>query len=202
MPDLKRLQHERVGSRKRRRWLAIFAAPVAIIVMAFLAPAGAANAVPAKPSQPDTPNVTLYLTNASSYCADVKNSNNTAGAAIWLYKCSAGKSEHWYEVDGLQCGSGSPEFICAELIDVRATGLCMSMNGSRKVVLQNCGSNGNGDPVESLWIPDTGAENGWRNLSWGPSGDLAVASNKQGDALYGVNASAGCGGCWYRWTDS
>ena len=196
-----RLWLERIGLRRSRRWLAVFAAPVAITTMTVLAPAGAASAAQAAPLMPDVPNVTIYLTNASSYCADVKDSNNVSGTTIWLYKCAQGKSEHWYEIDGVDCGT-SGQYICSYFIDVRNTSVCLGMNGSRNVVLQGCGSNGNGYRTSELWITDTGSENGWRNFDWGSNGDLAVASDKQGDKLYGTNASAGCGGCWYHWTDS
>jgi hypothetical protein len=196
-PDVMRGQASR-GS-WRRRWLAVFAAPIAISSLA-VALAGPASAAPAAP-QADAPNITIFLTNASSYCADVKNSVNKAGTTIWLYKCSLGKSEHWYEIGGEACGVDAPT-ICTEFVDVRNTSLCLAMNATRHVVLQGCGSNGENPPVQSLWVVHTGPENGWRSAAWGPMGDLAVARDVQGDPLFGADASAGGCGCWYHWSES
>jgi hypothetical protein len=199
-PDVTRGWRASRGSPRRRR-LAVFAVPITICGLA-VALAGPASAAPAAPQIPNAPNITIFLTNATSYCADVKNSVNKAGTAIWLYKCSAGKSEHWYEIGGRACGVQQPT-ICTEFIDVRNTSLCLAMNANRNVVLQNCGVNGSGPPVQSLWVVHTGPENGWRSAAWGGMGDLAVASDKQGDLLHGLDVSAGeCNGCWYHWTES
>jgi len=195
-----RLFYDSCRSRKRRWRLAIFAALVTITTLASLGSAGAASAASARLAAPDVPNVTIYLTNASSYCADVKDSVNSAGTAIWLYKCSGGKSEHWYEFGDVECGNGGQD-ICSYFVDTRNKNVCLGMNGARNVVLQGCGPNGAGYTTSELWILDTGTERGWRNFGWGPNGDLAVASDKQGDLLFGTDASAGCG-CWYHWTDS
>jgi hypothetical protein len=200
-PGITWLWHQSRVPRPRRWWLAVLAALVAITTMASLGSGGAASAAPAGSAAPDVPNVTVYLTNASSYCLDVKDSVNSAGTAIWLYKCSGGKSEHWYEFGGVECGNGG-EYICSYFEDTRNENVCLGMNGSRDVVLQGCGPNGADYTSSELWIEDTGTEDGWRNFAWGPNGDLAVASDKQGDLLYGTDASAGCGGCWFRWTDS
>jgi hypothetical protein len=194
------MMHRKMAVTRRRRWLAVFAVPVAISCLAVLAIASPVSAAPSAP-QVDTPNVTIFLTNERSYCADVKNSVNKAGTAIWLYKCSLGKSEHWYDVGGQNCGVlGTPQ--CDEFIDVRNTSLCLAMNASRKVVLQGCGRNGQNPPEQSLWVVDTGPENGWRNAGWGPEGDLAVASDKQGDLLGAADVSASKCHCWYHWSES
>ncbi|MGO9079588.1 MAG: hypothetical protein ACLQDY_11180 [Streptosporangiaceae bacterium] len=172
--------------------------------MVALWPVSAASAMPQTPLRPDTPNVYIHLTHAPSYCAAIKNDNNHSGATIWLYKCAQAKSKNWYEVDGVECGDGG-QYICSYFIDVKNFGrhsLCLGMNGARKVLLQGCGGNGNEYLTSELWIQDTGPEDGWRNFDWGGMGDLAVAKDRQTDPLYGVDASSGCGGCWYRWSDS
>jgi hypothetical protein len=192
-PAVTRPWHASRGSRQRRRWLALFAAPIVISSLALVVQAGPASAAP---------NITIRLTNAPSYCADVKNSVNKAGTTIWLYKCSQGKSEHWLEIGGRACGVQQPN-LCTEFIDARNTSLCLAMSSSHKVVLQGCGAGGGNPPARSLWIVHTGPENGWRNFGESPSGDLAVASDKQGDPLVGVDVSAGgCNGCWYHWSES
>jgi hypothetical protein len=203
-PDITRLSDGSRRSRGRRR-LAVFAASVAITTMSAFLSAGGAAAAPAAPLIPDTPNVTIFLKNSPSFCADIKNDNNHAGATIWLYKCSQSKSDHWYEIDGVDCGT-TGQFICSYFIDVQnygANSVCLGMTGARNVVLQTCGNNGNEYLTSELWIQDTGSENGWRNYNWGPSGDLAVASNTATDPLFGVDAGGGGGcQCWYRWSDS
>jgi hypothetical protein len=202
-PDITRRGHEGRRSRRHRRWLAVSTVSVAISIMAVLGSAGAASAASGPRLMPDTPKVTISLTNAPSYCAAVKNDNNTSGATIWLYKCAQANSYHWYEIDGVECGIGGQN-ICSVFIDVPTAGahsLCLGMNSARNVVLQGCGNNGNSATTSEEWIQDTGGENGWRNFTWGPNGDLAVAAATNTDKLDGVDATAGCGGCWYRWTD-
>jgi len=192
-----RQRHKRTGSRSGRRWLAVLAAPAAITFMALLAPAGVASAATAAPAG-GVPTVTIYLSNAPTYCADVHNNDNKAGGIVDLYLCKNAKNDHWLYVGGVACGTGG-ENICTEFIDTKNTSVCLSMNGARNVVLQNCGTNGGNPPDESLWIVDTGPENGWRNFSWGGNGDLAVAAVKQDDDLFGVNASSPCG-CQFHWS--
>jgi hypothetical protein len=165
--------------------------------MALLAPVGAASAAVATPSAGGVPSVTIFPTNAKSLCADVRNNNNKAGGIVQLYPCSKSVSDHWLYVGGLECGS-SGERVCTEFIDTRNTSVCLSMNGARNVVLQNCGGNGNSDPSESLWIVDTGRENGWRDFSWGGMGDMAVSALKSNVNLFGADASAPCR-CQYHW---
>jgi hypothetical protein len=194
-PDITRRGHKSRGSRKRRRWLAVFAAPVAITTMAVLGPTGSVSVASARTAA-DVINVTIHLTNASSYCADVKDSVNQPGTRIWLYKCALGGSEHWYQHSPVQCATGG-QFICSVFVDVKNTSVCLGMDGARHVLLQGCSA---GYTTAEEWIKHTGPENGWRNEFWDGNGDLAVASDTQGDLLYGVNASNGCGGCWFRWT--
>ncbi len=187
--------HRRIGSRSRGRWLAVSAAAsAAIAVMGLLVPAGAASAA-------GTPNVTIFLTYAPTKCADVHNYDNNAGGIVDIYPCASAKNDHWLYVGGVNCTGSINEPICTEFIDAKNTSVCLSMNGARNVVLQNCGTNGNLPPAGSLWLVDTGAENGWRNLAWGANGDMAVANTTTNNPLYGVDASAPCG-CWFRWSVS
>jgi hypothetical protein len=192
------------GRRPPRYWLAALTPSVAIAALAVLAPVSAASAhTPHAQSAVRTPHVKVRLTRARSYCAAIKNGNHNAGAVVWLYKCTKANSDTWIEVDGVICNL-SGQAICAEFIDPKSTNLslCMAMNGGRKVVLQGCGTNGTDPPSQSEWIVDTGPENGWRDFAWGGMGDLAVLKVKDKEPLIGVDASAGCGGCWFHWTDN
>jgi hypothetical protein len=193
-PAIMRRPHERPGSRTRVRGLAILAV---LTFLAVLVPAGAASASAAAPAG-DTPIVTIFLTNSSSFCVDLRGNDNNAGAIAELYPCKSSKSDHWLDVAGLQCGDGGAN-ICTEFIDSKHTSECLSMNSARNVVLQNCGLNGNNDPDESEWILDTGTEDGWRNFQWGPNGDMAVAANKANEFLHGTSYPCNC---WLRWSVS
>jgi hypothetical protein len=190
-PDLTRRRRRSTGPRALRRWLAVFAVPVALATMAVLAPTGAASAAP---------NITIYLTNASSFCADVKDSVNKAGTPIWLYHCSQGKSEHWYDFGSQACDM-SGQYICDVFIDTRNQSLCLGVNAARSAVLVSGDSVNH--PTTCEWVVDTGGENGWRNAAWGAMGDLTVRGNVQGDLLFATETSNGdCPGCWWRWTQS
>jgi hypothetical protein len=206
------LRSERTGPRRRRYWLAAFAAPAAITTMitvlgsaatASAAPqasAVTASAAPRSSPVPLTPHVKIRLTRSRTYCAAIKNGNHHAGAVVWLYKCTKSSSDTWLEV-GAVCGT-TGQSVCTEFIDPKKTSLCLSLNPARKVVLHGCGQNGSDPPNLSLWIVNTGTEDGWRNLAWGPQGDMAVAKNRDKKPLIGLDAGAGCNGCWFHWTDS
>jgi hypothetical protein len=196
-PALMRRRHERTGSRTRVRGLAVLAV---LSAMAFLVPAGAASASEAAPLS-GLPTVKIFLTNSRSFCADIRGNDNAAGGTVELYPCASSKSDLWIDLNNLQCGSGG-NFICTEFVDSRNDTVCLAMNSARNVVLQACGHGGDNPSTQTEWLVDTGAENGWRNYDWGANGDLYVAAAKANDFLHGTNASAGCGGCWYRWSVS
>lgn len=195
-PAIMRRRHERTGSRTRVRGLAVLAA---LFFMAFLVPAGTASASQAAP-QGGVPIVTIFLTNSRGFCADVRGNDNKAGGTVELYPCKSSKSDHWLDLDDLQCGTGG-QFICSVFVDSRNDTACLAMNSKRNVVLQNCGFGGDKPTIQAEWLVDTGKENGWRNFNFGVTGDLYVAANKANDLLHGIDASAGCN-CWFRWSVS
>ena len=45
-----------------------------------------------------SPNITISLTNAPSYCVNREGGSNARGATVFLYACSGGNN-HWYEAD-------------------------------------------------------------------------------------------------------
>ena len=42
--------------------------------------------------------ITICLKNSTSFCVDVKDSNDVAGQPVWLYSASGAKDYHWLEV--------------------------------------------------------------------------------------------------------
>jgi hypothetical protein len=179
--------------RHGRRVATIFAASVAAAAMVVVALPGNASAAVSR-VRSDTPVVVIHLTNASSYCADVKNDNNTDGATVWLYKCSQSNMDQWLELGGIECGTGG-EYICDEFIDAKNYNVCLGLNAARYAVLVNCGPNGAGDPADGLWIPNS--DNNLRNFEWGTLGDLAAANATATSRLYGENLSEGG---WHEWS--
>ena len=45
-----------------------------------------------------SPDITISLTNAPSYCVNRDGGSNARGATVFLYACSGG-NDHWYEAD-------------------------------------------------------------------------------------------------------
>jgi hypothetical protein len=86
---------------------------------------------------PQTSSVTIYLTNASSFCADVKDSDNVSGQPIWLFSCSSAGDKRWIPVEfSANCIIANP---CYELQDAQDTSLCMSLDvSSNTIVLGRC----------------------------------------------------------------
>ena len=86
------------------------------------------SVVTADPASAD-PVVTICLTNAPSFCADVKNSVNTSGQPIWLYRPQDGaKDYHWIEVS-VPCGDTvclCPVSNCVEFEDAQNINLCLA----------------------------------------------------------------------------
>jgi len=133
------------------------------------------------------PQVTIYLTNSTSYCADVKDSRNVSGQPIWLYKCSQAGDYHFYEVGGINCVAGSN---CYNFEDVQNTSLCLSATSGRTVALGTCNAG------LSAWYRQGGNHMG--NGFYGASGDLTVYSPlSNGDLLYAAGSSSGA---WQQWS--
>lgn len=146
---------------------------------------------------PDTPPpFTIHLTNASSYCIDVKNDNNQAGAAVWLYKCSQAKSDHWNEFE-YECPGQEGQPQCFVLVDAANTNLCFGLTDNRTADLQNCGNHGDLPSNYAVW--NAVANHGLRDTGWGVEGDLWSPTATSKATLYGEDRTAGGGG-WWEWS--
>jgi hypothetical protein len=197
--DLSRIYLRGTASRRRRSLLAVLAATIAVLAT-ITGYAGPASASPSGGIQPDTPVVTVHLTNASTYCADVKNDNNHAGAAVWLYKCSQSQSYHWYEL-ATECPGELGQPQCFVLVDKANDTLCLGLGfhaaDARKAGLQNCGDGGDQPSGFAIW--NAVAKNGLRNTGWGTEGDLVTATATSSAAIFGADRAAGGGG-WWQWS--
>lgn len=127
--------------------------------------------------------VTICLLNSTSYCADVKDGNNTLGQPIWIYDKSFSRDYHWYELGGGPDGSFSLE-------DVQNTSLCLGASDTQSVVLQHCGT-----PL-SYWIPNATGANYLENDFWGGK-VLTVRQPINGYLLF---VDVHVAGTWQRWT--
>jgi hypothetical protein len=134
-----------------------------------------------------SPEVTICLKYASSYCADVKNSYDVSGQTIWLYQPSAGaKDYHWYEVPYGSCGIS----YCYMFKDVQNTSLCLGASSNAYAVLTSCGIE------RAAWI-----KNGThlRNFFWAE--DLSVEGPLyNGDPLFVSPTVPGGTNTWQQWT--
>jgi hypothetical protein len=129
--------------------------------------------------------VTVCLTNASTQCADVRDSSNTVGTRIWLYAKSGAKDDKWIEAPDAGCAVA---VACFYLEDAQNTSLCLATTGTggAEIKLERCN--------------DSGA---WYN----------EGSNKLGNGFYGANATlitngsatkdylyANRTGNWHQWS--
>jgi hypothetical protein len=193
--DFGRIYLRGIASRRRRSLLAVLAAPIAVLAT-IIGTAGIASASPSRVTVPDTPVVTIHLTYASSYCVGVKNDNNHAGAAVWLYKCAQAKSDQWYESE-YECPGGEGQPQCFVLVDRKNDQLCLGLNDVRAAVLQNCGYGGDLPSNFAVW--NSTAQNGLRSTGWGVEGNLWTATDRNTAALSGQDRDAGGGG-WWQWS--
>lgn len=131
--------------------------------------------------------ITICLKNSTSFCADVKNSNDVSGQPIWLYKNTQANDYHWHEATHSDCYNGLS--ACLIFQDLQNTNLCLGASDTAHAVLLPCGYS------RSQWIA-----NGTHlhNLFW--SRDLTVAGPLANGNLLFVYPSSGCSGCWQQWT--
>src|SRR5689334_7579304 len=108
---------------------------VAVLVLTIILAALGTVVVTASAAQAVPPQrVTLCLANASSFCADVKNSVNQSGTPIWLYRPNDGANDYLWYYERPRCGVACiPECVntvCAAFVDVQNTNLCLAANQS------------------------------------------------------------------------
>jgi len=148
------------------------------------------------------PQITLCLTNARQYCADVKDSTNRVGEPIWLYTQAAGAHDfHWIEVESGGFGVCPDDAVCYSF-EVPATAdgspLCLgagNVNGELDAELVYCRfSQGGSGPA--LWIEDG---NWLRNVAYGPEQLSVWGPLYNGDLLYLTYGPPG-GALWQQWS--
>jgi len=160
------------------------AAPAAAAPAA--APAAAVSAAPVR-LRPDLPIVTICLTYARAYCADVKNDRHVSGQPIWIYKASAAKAYHFYDVDVNCPSTGVPG--CAEFVDVKNTALCIGVVNNRNVVLQGCNA------YAAEWVI---VAKGTHYVHWANGPEFLTVSAPIAGRQLSINYK-GAGG-WQQWT--
>jgi hypothetical protein len=146
----------------------------------LLATASSASAAPKAPAV----QVTLCLTNSSSYCADVKDSDNVSGQPIWLYQ--SGNDDHWIMISGVTCTAGSN---CFKFEDAQNTSLCLSTTVGRAIELGTCGDRGS-------WYSEGGNLLG--NGAYAASYTLMVQSPANKNLLTALPANTS--GYWQQWS--
>lgn len=133
-------------------------------------------------ASPAFASVTVCLTNASTQCADVKDSSNTAGTRIWLYH--SGNDDHWLVVQS-QCDEIG--LACFFIEDAVKPGLCMAATAGMggEVKLEKCNDSG-------AWYNEGGNVLG--NGFFGANGNLIANGSASKDFLYANRT-----GNWRQW---
>jgi hypothetical protein len=90
------------------------------------------------PANAAPPNVTICIAH-TSYCADVKDSQDVAGQPVWLYATSEANDYHWLKITE-SCTFGT----CYEFQDAQNTSLCLAVenppygNADVNIEIQPC----------------------------------------------------------------
>jgi hypothetical protein len=170
---------------RRRRALTTFLASFLLaggvlggVVVGMAAPASAAN------------QVTIKLTSATQFCANVTNNVDRSGQPIQLWTCSGAGDAHFNFITGQTCVAGSN---CYEFQDVHNSSLCITTTVGGAIQLGTCGGRGS-------WY-DEGA-NHLGNGAYGASYTLAVVAPsglRNGIDLTAQPNQGGGGDVWERW---
>lgn len=190
--------------RRLRRPVGLLPRLATIVVIAVLAALGTAVAAaqPASAAVPAVPpqRVKLCLANASSFCADVKNSVNQSGTPIWLYRPSTGAKDYlWYyerPTCGVACIPECSVTVCVAFVDVQNTNLCLAASQSQGTELIACHLL-EGGTARALWKP---IGNHFRNVFW-VAEDLSVSGPLQDKRyLYVAHSVPSGGNVWQAWS--
>lgn len=182
--------------------------PLILLVMSFLVACGVVAAVNVGTAGPASaqPDITLCLTNAPTFCADVKNANNTSGASILLYRPQDGaKDYHWLAVP-INCTDAyclCPTVDCVAFEDAQNPNLCLGVAQSlRAVVLVGCEIlNDQGGTQRAAWYYLGG--NNWANRDMGAQGLLTVNGPlADGRYLFPAPHVNPGGATWQQWSES
>ena len=187
-----------------RRPVRLLPRVVMLMLVAVLAALGTVvvTAQPASAAAPAVPpqRVTLCLANAPEFCADVKNSVNTSGTPIWLYRARTGAKDYkWYlerPTCGVACIPECANTICYAFVDVQNTDQCLAASANRGTELIACHIL-EGGTARALWKP---IGNHFRNVFW-VAQDLSVNGPLQDKRYLYVTPSVPSGGnVWQAWT--
>lgn len=102
--------------------------------------------------------ITICLTSSSSFCADVKDSDDVSGQPIWLYSKASAHDFHWIKYTQTACVGAVTS--CLGFKDAQKTSLCLGTSPSQHAVLVSCGTDrsqwiANGHHLRSLfWAED------------------------------------------------
>src|SRR5215471_7403816 len=156
-----------------------------------------AAAAPAPAPASAVPLVTICLSNARQFCADVKDSINQLSQPIWLWRPADGAGDyHWYQVT-ITCGGGQGG-TCYNFEDAQNTSLCLEGPGvtGHGLFLGNCGAS------ESQWFTIC-PQYGYRLTSVNdPVGGLISVNGPlyDGRYLYATSCIAPGVSVWQSWT--
>jgi hypothetical protein len=183
----------------RRRLVLI---PLLLSLLAACGVFAGIGVVTARPASA-APVVTVCLTNAPGFCADVKNSVNTSGQPIWLYRPQDGaKDYHWFEVPVpctvFTCLCDNADCISFE--DVQNPTLCLAASPTGSgVQLINCHiADGMGGTARAAWIH---IGNNLENFFLATNHDLSVTGPLfSGRYLYVAQHVSPGGNVWQQWS--
>jgi hypothetical protein len=136
----------------RRRHPLLMLVTVVLVACGMFAGVGLGTAKPAFAA----PEITICLTNAPQFCADVQNGSNTSGTPIWLYRPQDGASDYqWLEVPVscgiIQCVEACAVANCIAFEDAQSPGLCLAESPSQGTELISCQIS-EGGTQRALWI--------------------------------------------------
>jgi hypothetical protein len=183
---------------RRFRAFILFAASL-LVAVATATGVSIATAGPASAS----PEIKICLTNLSSYCADVKDSDNVSGQPIWLYQLSAGaKDYYWYEVP-VPCTDSyclCDGVGCIEFEDAQNPNLCLGVSSNLAgISLIGCELT-EGGTGRAAWISSVNSHYLVNYFKGAPSGYLAVNSPSTGRYLFPSEYVAPGGSVYEQWT--
>jgi hypothetical protein len=144
--------------------------------------------IPKAPPVAASPDITIHLTNAPSYCVNRKGGNNSHGATVFLWACSGGQN-HWYEANayyGVVAPPACAANQCIVFEDYWNRNSCFGLGPNDTGTLGSCTN------ILQFWIYESG--NILRNAYWGQ--DLVTGNDADGSKLVGNPTPID----WHQWS--
>lgn len=145
--------------------------------------------------------ITICLKNSTSFCVDVKDSNDVAGQPVWLYSASGAKDYHWLEVP-IPCADPGciPNCVvanaCVAFEDAQNTSLCLAAAPNQGMDLISCGLGINqGGTPRAAWLYQG---TNLRNIFFSTDYLTVFGPLANKNPLY-VAALNGASGEWQKW---